>query len=282
MAIHSLAARPRALAATTLLAFALAACGAADATPTPAGGSQAGNPTPAATTPAAQPIHWTYAGEEGPDHWGELDATYQACKTGRQQSPIDIHQPAAQDLADISFSYQPAAVKVLNNGHTIQAAPAAAGSFIELDGKRYDLAQFHFHDPSEHTVEGKPFPMELHLVHKAADGSLAVVGVLIEEGAANTTLAPVFAHMPATANATEEVADEIDFNALIPSSHLYYHYAGSLTTPPCTEGVNWLVLKEPIAVSAEQLNAFKQLIGANSRPVQQLEGRTLEVDTASK
>ena len=133
--------------------------------------------------------HWTYEGEEGPDHWGDLDESYAACSTGKNQSPVDAVNPSAQDLTNVSFHYQPSAVNILNNGHTVQVN-YDPGSYIELDGTRYDVAQFHYHSPSEHTIDGQSFPAELHIVHRNADGNLAVVGILLQEGTENAAYQP--------------------------------------------------------------------------------------------
>ena len=135
------------------------------------------------------PPHWTYEGEEGPDHWGDLDESYAACSTGKNQSPVDAVNPSAQDLTNVSFHYQPSAVNILNNGHTVQVN-YDPGSYIELDGTRYDVAQFHYHSPSEHTIDGQSFPAELHIVHRNADGNLAVVGILLQEGTENAAYQP--------------------------------------------------------------------------------------------
>jgi carbonic anhydrase len=142
------------------------------------------------------PPHWTYEGEEGPSHWGELDPTYATCGTGKSQSPIDVANPSEQDLTNISFHYQPSEVNILNNGHTVQVN-YDSGSYIELDGTRYDVVQFHYHAPSEHTVDGESFPAELHIVHKNADGNLAVVGILLKEGTENAAYQPFINNLPA-------------------------------------------------------------------------------------
>lgn len=230
---------------------------------------------------AAHAVHWAYDGDAGPEHWGQLDPSYAACETGRAQSPIDLAAPKARDLPDIEFGYDESPASVLNNGHTMQVTPEGTDNGIRVGGDRYRLVQFHFHDPSEHTVDGESFPMELHLVHEGADGSLAVVGVLIEEGAASTALAPVFDAMPAEADSTHDLADPLDLEAILPAKRRYYRYSGSLTTPPCTQGVTWLVLRRPITLSPGQIRAFTDLTGTNSRPVQDLNGRTPRLDTAA-
>ena len=152
------------------------------------------SPPPVPVTPT--PAHWTYEGAEGPESWGKLDTSYATCGVGKSQSPIDIVHPDMQDLPNIVFHYQPSEVKILNNGHTVQVN-YDPGSYIEIDGQRYDLLQFHYHAPSEHTLNGKSFAAELHLVHKSASGKLAVVGILIEEGAQNAAYQPLLTNMPA-------------------------------------------------------------------------------------
>jgi carbonic anhydrase len=223
--------------------------------------------------------HWEYEGEAGPEHWGELDPDYAACSTGQEQSPIDVADVTESDLANIAFSYQPVSpLRIVNNGHTVQVN-IDPGSTIEVDDVRYELAQFHFHTPSEHTIAGEHQPMELHLVHKAADGATAVVGVLLKEGASGTPFDPVFNAMPAKAGPEQIVEAEVNPAEFLPASGLTYRYAGSLTTPPCTEGVHWLLFTEPVEVAPDQIAAFQKIVTANSRPTQPLNGRTVEEDS---
>ncbi|MCB9111125.1 MAG: carbonic anhydrase family protein [Anaerolineales bacterium] len=236
---------------------------------------------PAATEQASHegsPPHWTYEGEEGPAHWGDLDASYAACGTGKSQSPIDVSTPAEEDLTNIAFHYQPSEVNILNNGHTVQVN-YDAGSYIELDGVRYDVAQFHFHAPSEHAVDGKLFAAEIHIVHKSADGALAVVGILLDEGAQNDAFQPFIDNLPTEASDVKDAGVTINAADLLPAVQTTYRYSGSLTTPPCTEGVNWLVMTTPVQLSADQLSALESLFeGGNNRPVQPLNDRTLVED----
>jgi carbonic anhydrase len=222
--------------------------------------------------------HWTYEGKSGPEHWAELQADFRVCGLGLEQSPIDLDptQAWSGSLAAIEFDYHEAPLRVLNNGHTIQAN-YAPGSGITVDGRRFELLQFHFHAPSEHTLEGAAAPMEVHFVHKNAEGQLAVVGVMILAGERNPVLDRIWSHMPAAAN-EEAVADNIAINAanLLPDeSGAYYRYWGSLTTPPCSEGVLWTVLKAPIEASADQIQKFTQLFPNNARPVQSRHRRFL-------
>jgi carbonic anhydrase len=226
----------------------------------------------------AEPPHWTYEGEEGPEHWGALDESFAVCGTGKSQSPIDITTSKEQDLANISFHYQPSEVNILNNGHTAQVN-YDAGSYIELDGVRYDVAQFHYHAPSEHALNGKLFPAELHIVHKSADGTLAVVGILFEAGAQNDAFQPFVANLPAEKSDVKDAGVKINAAELLPAIQTTYRYSGSLTTPPCSEGVHWNLMTTPVEISAEQLSALETLFEEdNNRPVQPLNDRPLVED----
>ncbi len=235
----------------------------------------AGVSPPAAAEQGAHP-HWTYEGEHGPTHWGSLDPAYGTCKVGRHQSPIDIRGAKTADLPAIAFEYRPSPLKVIDNGHTVQVT-YAPGSSIAVAGQRYELQQLHFHHPSEEKVNGKSYPLVAHLVHKNADGKLAVVAVLLKEGPANPFIAEIWKQLPAEEG--REVAPEgvsIDASQLLPASRGYYTFTGSLTTPPCTEGVTWLVLKDPAQVSSAQVQAFANKYPHNARPVQPLNGRVVQ------
>lgn len=221
------------------------------------------------------PSHWSYEGEAGPAHWGDISKGNEACK-GKSQSPINIEGTSEAPLADISFDYKPTKLNIVNNGHTIQVN-YDKGSLIKVDGVDYELVQFHFHDPSEHTVGGKSFAMENHLVHKNADGKLAVIGVLIEAGAENAAYKGVFANLPKKADEKKELDVTVSADDLLPKDRAFYTYAGSLTTPPCSEIVTWIVLKTPIQMSKKQINAFKKIIRNNNRPIQPLNGRTVSI-----
>lgn len=223
--------------------------------------------------------HWTYEGEEGPEHWGDLDPSFATCGTGTSQSPIDVSNPAEQDLANIVFHYQPSEINILNNGHTVQVN-YDTGSYIELDGVRYDVAQFHYHAPSEHAVDGKLFAAELHIVHKNADGSLAVVGILLDEGAQNNAFQPFIENLPAEKSDVKDTGTTINAADLLPSVQTTFRYSGSLTTPPCTEGVNWLVMTTSVEISTSQIEALTSLFEeGNNRPVQPLNDRPLAEDS---
>lgn len=229
--------------------------------------------------PAQEPPHWTYEGEEGPEHWGELDSNYATCATGKSQSPIDVSTPSEQDLANIAFHYQPSEVNIFNNGHTVQVN-YDSGSNIELNNVRYDVAQFHYHAPSEHAVDGNLFPAELHIVHKNADGGLAVVGILLAEGTQNNAYQPFIENLPAEKSEVQGAGITVDATDLLPAVQTTFRYSGSLTTPPCTEGVQWLLMTTPVELSSEQLNKLKSIFDeGNNRPIQPLNDRPLEEDS---
>jgi carbonic anhydrase len=225
--------------------------------------------------------HFTYEGEAGPEKWAELDTAWETCATGEAQSPTNLTGGRGVDLTDAVFDYKPSAVTAVNNGHTVQVDIADGGAMV-LDGKTYALKQFHFHRPSEHTIEGKAAEMELHLVHADADGKLAVVGVMLDLGAANTGLEPVWAHLPAEKDAAAPLGAAFDAATLLPAKHAAYRYQGSLTTPPCSEGVEWSVLEETATLSQEQSQAFATIFaGGNARPVQEMGARQLLTDAVS-
>ena len=220
------------------------------------------------------PAHeWGYSGSEGPSHWGELNPEFAACKTGHRQSPINIVSAKTAPLPAIQFEYNPSALHIINNGHTIEIE-YAPGSFIRTGDKRYELKQFHFHHPSEETIKGKRFPMELHLVHADADGNLAVVSVLLEEGPANPLVDTLWGFAPKTAG-PEKTDDQLQINAadLLPANHSYFAFLGSWTTPPCTEGVSWFVLETPVTISNNQVATFAKIYPYDERPTQSLNGR---------
>lgn len=226
---------------------------------------------------AASP-HWEYKGSAGPEHWSDLSPSFAVCSAGKTQSPIDIDAPNNNaKLLPIRLTYKPTEVSIQNNGHTIQV-DFPIGNYMELEGERFDLVQFHFHAPSEHKVAGIPYDFELHLVHKNAEGRLAVVGVLFEEGGAQKALEPILASMPRE-KAVSPDRLTVDVNNLLPKKRTYYTYAGSLTTPPCSEGVRWLVLSQPNEVSAKQVDSFVANVSFNARPVQPIKSRTVMKST---
>lgn len=223
---------------------------------------------------AEQQAHWDYNGKEGPQHWAQLDPGYETCAIGRAQSPIDIRNATRASLPSIAFSYTASPAEVVNNGHTVQVSLANAGG-IEIDGKPYRLLQFHFHTPSEEHIAGKAFPMVAHFVHQAEDGRLAVVAVLFKEGKKNQALGKVFDAMPAKAGEKIALTGNFVPQAVLPEKQGYYAFAGSLTTPPCSENVQWRVLKQPVELSRAQLEQFQRLYSMNARPVQPLNGRAV-------
>ena len=226
-----------------------------------------------AATAAEQHGHWGYAGHGNPDHWAELDKGFEACKLGKEQSPVDIRTAAVEkaELPPIKAGYKMSLAELVNNGHTIQVNLAEGGAASLANGD-YKLVQFHFHTPSEEKIDGKSFPLVAHLVHKNDAGNLAVVAVLFRQGAENAALKDVFAQLPEH-KSTALLQNGFDAGALLPSSLGYYAFKGSLTTPPCSEGVSWHVLKQPVDMSAKQIAAFQHVFHMNARPVQPLNGR---------
>jgi len=220
-------------------------------------------------------VHWGYQGKGGAAHWGDLQADYATCKLGKLQSPVDIRGTEKADLPALGFHYENGPAEVVNNGHTIQVNLANAGSAALASGS-YKLLQFHFHTPSEEKINGKAFPLVAHLVHRNEDGKLSVVAVLFKLGKENPVLAKVFAAMPTEADGKAELPGGLNPADILPAKQGYYAYIGSLTTPPCSEGVRWQVLKDPVELSAAQLKAFKKLYPMNARPVQPLNGRSFQ------
>ena len=222
----------------------------------------------------AEGPHWTYEGEHGPSHWSELDKNFAECRLGHAQSPIDIRSAKpATDAPDLEFQYQPVPLSLVNNGHTVQVNESDAGT-LTIAGHPYKLAQFHFHTPSEERIQGRSYDLVAHLVHKDDAGRLAVVAVLFKAGHENAALKTVFDNMPVAAGPEHQV-EGVQFNVadLLPAQHGYYHFLGSLTTPPCTEGVAWYVLKTPVEASRAQIALLHKLYSHNNRPVQALNGR---------
>jgi carbonic anhydrase len=220
-------------------------------------------------------VHWSYADENGPQAWGKLKPDFNICALGKRQSPINIEESyTLQGPAEpLLFHYQPSSGSVVNNGHTIQVDLYGDNTLTVRDST-YKLVQFHFHHPSEEQINYRGFAMVAHLVHKNAEGQLAVVAVLLDPGVANTLIHKVWTYMPLdTGDRVRMPTGLIDMNELLPKDQRYYQFMGSLTTPPCTEGVLWLVLKQPTPVSREQIKLFSQLFPHNARPVQAVNGR---------
>ncbi len=222
------------------------------------------------------PPHWDYSGKhEGPAHWADLDPAFETCAKGMTQSPIDIRGAVKADLPALQFSYNPVSPTFYNNGHTIQVN-IPPGNFLTVGDNKYELLQFHFHAPSEEAINGKKANMVAHFVHKTPSGALGVIGVLLVVGKSNPDYAPVFAHMP---KAKEKITVDdlsLDLAALLPSDRGYYNFAGSLTTPPCSEGVNWMVMRNPVVLGSKQILAFRKIFMVNARPLQPTNGREIK------
>ena len=216
---------------------------------------------------AAEGAHWGYEGAAGPAKWGDLDAVNKVCSIGSQQSPIDIGPTVKSQLPALKLAWGKTADTILNNGHTIQLN-FAEGSTLKLGDTAYKLLQVHFHRPSEHMIGGKNFPMEAHFVHRAESGALAVVGVLLAEGKPNAAFGKIVATMPGKEGPAVKADAAINPNALLPAKLSYYRYEGSLTTPPCSEVVDWLLLTTPMQVSASDVASFAKLYPMNARPAQ--------------
>ena len=232
----------------------------------------------AAAAAGAQSTAWSYVGKDGPMNWGRLDRAYRACLDGHQQSPIDIRGAKLNKaLAPIEYHYISGPVTLENDGHTI-VGHVNPGSYIIADGTRYELQEFHFHHPSEEAVKGKLTDMSVHLVHSSPDGKLAVIAVrlVMDRGDPNAVMAMLWPHLPATAGKLETITDMVNPAGLLPGDRSYWTYTGSLTTPPCTEGVRWFVYQQPVSISNAQLNGFTSLFRVNSRPLQEAHGRRIE------
>ncbi|MFD0587390.1 carbonic anhydrase [Paenibacillus sp. GCM10027627] len=241
---------------------------------------------PSATKSEVGSPHWSYEGSTGPGHWGDLSPDYAACKTGKEQSPINIKTFQANESGaneKVKVQYKTTAFTFGHNGHTIQANTASTANQLTIGGKAYTLAQFHFHTPSEHEINGKSSPLELHLVHKSLEGNLAVLGVLIKEGKANAALGELWSKLPKTQTSTDlALKSPIELNKILPGDLDAYRYQGSLTTPPCSEGVKWTVLEEPIQMSKAQIRAFQTIFPDNHRPVQPVHGRIVNETEVKK
>lgn len=224
-------------------------------------------------------INWSYTGDKGPESWGELDQAYGSCVNGSEQSPINIEFPqlrSSETGQTLDIQYEAASFSLINNGHTIQINNASESNKMILDGTDYQLVQLHFHTPSEHRFDGQEYAMELHLVHQNENEQLAVLGVMIQEGAENETLQSMWAALPEEKMENAISIDEpLNLQELIPQEQSYLYYNGSLTTPPCTEQVKWVLLEQAIDMSKEQIEAFQQIFPYNNRPVQPLNEREI-------
>jgi len=219
-------------------------------------------------------VHWSYSGEGAPENWGKIDPRFATCSNGVNQSPINLTGFTESQLPAIDFNYNLTSSDILNNGHAIQAN-VKNGSSITVDGKTFDLKQFHFHNPSENNINGKSFPLEAHFVHASKTGELAVVAVMFEEGEENKALTELWDKMPQNVGDKNPI-DAKALNALLPKERDYYRFNGSLTTPPCTEGVRWLVMKKPVTLSKSQVETFAKVMHHhNNRPIQASNARAI-------
>jgi carbonic anhydrase len=247
--------------------------GAAHAGAAHAGAAHAGAIRAAALAHSA--LHWSYQGEGGPLGWGKLSAANVKCDSGERQSPINIRDGIRVDLDPLTFDYKPSRFSVTDTGYTIQVN-VGAGNFINVSGRTYELVQFHFHKPSEERINGKGFDMVIHLVHKDGDGRLAVVALLIERGKSQSLVQSVWNNLPLEKNEPVQALNTMDLSKVLPVGRDYYTYMGSLTIPPCTEGVLWLVMKDTIEISPEQIDIFSWLYPMNARPIQKTSGRLIK------
>lgn len=218
--------------------------------------------------------HWSYKGDSSPSHWGALDESFKLCQIGKNQSPVDLSQSIASTTQHLTLTSSPSSeYQIDNNGHTLQATPTQVVSPIQLDGKQFVLKQFHFHTPSEHTFKRKHFPIEAHFVHQSAQGELAVLAVMFKQGEENQALKPLLAKVLTPGETTKNV---LNTQQLFPTNQEYFRLNGSLTTPPCSEGVNWVVFKTPLTASKAQIDMIKKIIGQdNNRPVQPINSRII-------
>jgi carbonic anhydrase len=220
--------------------------------------------------------HWGYGGVANPTAWGKLSSDFSKCELGVEQSPIDIKGAVKGSSAPIGFNYKSSPLVVVNNGHTIQVN-YAPGSSITINGEKYVLLQFHFHTPSEHQIAGKASAMEVHLVHRNAAGKIAVVGVMMNDGKENPLISKVWQAIPPSGKINALEKTMINAANLLPTNKSYYSYAGSLTTPPCSESVKWHVLKTSISLPEQQINAFEKLYQVDARPIQPIGNRKIEL-----
>jgi len=225
--------------------------------------------------PRANGTHWAYEGEFGPANWSKINADWAKCGTGNRQSPIDIRDGMKVDLEQITFDYRPSAFNVQDNGKTVQVT-MGGGNFLSVGNRMYELVQFHFHRPSEERINGKGFEMVVHLVHKDGEGRLAVLALLLERGKPQPAIQTVWNNLPLEKGDVTSPSIVLDPNDLLPQRRDYFTYMGSMTEPPCTENVLWMVMKEPVQASPAQMALFSRLYPLNARPIQPASGRIIK------
>lgn len=229
---------------------------------------------------------WTYGEDAGPENWGSLDPAFQTCADGTEQSPINLEFSEVTESSDrerVELNYQAGEFSLANDGHTLMAHAAKPDNVLSIEDNNYKLMQFHFHTPSEHQFNGEHYEMELHLVHQNKEGELAVAGIMIKEGAENETLMPVWNKFPKEeTDSNIPVENLIDVQELLPEDADLFHYNGSLTTPPCSEQVKWMIYEKPISMSSEQIKQFQNIFGENHRPVQSLNDREVELSSSNE
>ena len=230
-------------------------------------------PVLSGTSPGA--ARWDYAGTAGPEAWSQLKPEFSKCANGTRQSPIDIREGIRVDLDPVAFDYKAGGFKVVDNGHTVQVN-VAPGNSIEVQGRRYDLIEFHFHRPSEERINGKQYDMVVHLVHRDLEGHIATIAVLLDRGHALQAVQSVWNNLPLEKGEEVVARTLLDPSDLLPTTRDYYTYMGSLTTPPCSEGVLWMVMKTPMPISADQVSIFARLYPMNARPLQASAGRLIK------
>lgn len=221
--------------------------------------------------------HWGYDGAISPEHWGEISKDFSTCKTGKHQSPINITEGKKLAPQPLSFHYALTPEEIINNGHTVQVSINSDNDYLTFNGTQYFLKQFHFHTPSENQIEGKSFPLEAHFVHADKDGKLLVLAVMLQTGKTNKEIEKAWKVVSNQQDKSIKIKHPFNIDKFLPHNKSYYHFEGSLTTPPCTEGVTWLVLKEPVTVSKTQVDKFEKLLGhPNNRPIQPINDRRID------
>lgn len=225
--------------------------------------------------PVARGTHWSYEGDSGPANWSKINVDWAKCGNGSRQSPIDIRDGMKVELEQISFDYHPSSFNVVDNGHTVQVG-VSGGNYITVQNRMFELQQFHFHRPSEERINGKAFEMVVHLVHRDAEGRLAVLALLLERGAPQATIQTVWNNLPLEKLETMQPTILLDPAEMLPVRRDYYTYMGSMTEPPCSEGVLWLVMKQPVQASPAQMALFSRLYPLNARPIQPGNGRIIK------